>query len=137
MQSKTQGSYSLSVNNNILIVKAEGPFDEETIKQYLLDSQAATEEINHEPWAILTTFSGKGILTPEAEQALIDITKERQKNNLTAVTVVIKNNLQADLQQIQLARIYQSCNITANFFSDEDRAYQWLNSFMSKQKAVS
>lgn len=137
MQPSTQGSYSLSVKNNILIVNAEGPFDEETIQQYLLDSKAATEEIQHQPWAILTTFSGKGVLTPEAEQALINITKERKKNNLMAVTVVIKNNLQADLQQTQLARIYELCHVTANFFSNETTAYQWLNSFMSKQKAVS
>lgn len=137
MQTRTQGSYSFSINNNILIVNAEGPFDEETIQQYLLDSKAATEKIQHEPWAILTTFSGKGVLTPEAEQALINITKERKKNNLMAVTVVIKNNLQADLQQTQLARIYELCHVTANFFSNEKTAFQWLNSFMSKQKTAS
>lgn len=136
MQTRTQGSYSFSINNNILIVNAEGPFDEETIQQYLLDSKAATEKIQHEPWAILTTFSGKGVLTPEAEQALINITKERKKNNLMAVTVVIKNNLQADLQQTQLARIYELCHVTANFFSNEKTAFQWLNSFMSKQKTA-
>lgn len=137
MQTSNQGSYSFSVKNNILIVNAEGPFDEQMMQQYLFDTTKATEKIQLQPWAILTTFSGKGILTPEAEQALIEVTKNRKKNNLKAVTVVIKNNLQADLQQMQLARIYELCNVTVNFFSNEQTAYQWLNSFMSEQKTAS
>lgn len=133
MLESMQGRYALSVQNNILMVEAVGPFNENTFKHYLVDSNSAIEKICDKPWAILTIFSGKGILPPEAESALIDITKERQLKNLAAVSVVIENNWQADLQQIQLARIYQQCRVKSNFFSNKQAAHQWLVNYMNTQ----
>ena len=131
-----QGSYKLSKTDNILIVEAQGPFDEETINQYLHDIKTLVEDIKDKPWGTLAIFSGNGIFTPDAEQALIEITRQRAQNNMIAIATVIKESHQADLQQMQLSRVYQACNISASFFSSEEMAKRWLTSFLDINQAV-
>ena len=132
----SKGSYNLSKTDNILIVEAQGPFDDVTVNQYLTDIKVLIEDIKHEPWATLAIFKGNGIFTPEAEEALIDITRQRMQNNMIAVATVIQQSHQADLQQMQLTRIYQSCNVVFNFFSDATVAQAWLDSFLENNQAV-
>ena len=136
MNSISHGSYTLAKKDKILIVEAQGPFDEITVNQYLNDIKVVVEDMKHQPWATLAIFQGNGIFTPEAEQALIEITRQRMQNNMIAIATVIKQSYQADLQQMQLARIYQSCNIVFNFFSDENIAEKWLSSFLNTQQAT-
>lgn len=130
------GSYELSKKEQIIFVEAQGLFDEATFNSYLHDIKILIDDIKHQPWATLAVFNGNGIFTPEAEQALIEITRQRTRNNMVAVATVIKQSYQADLQQMQLTRIYQSCNVVFNFFSDEKVAEEWLNSFMMTDKAT-
>lgn len=136
MTNANHGSYNLSKTDNILVVEAQGPFDDITVNQYLNDIKVLIEDIKHEPWATLAIFKGNGIFTPEAEQALIDITRQRMQNNMIAIATVIQQSYQADLQQMQLTRIYQSCNVVFNFFSDASVAKNWLNGFLDDDKAV-
>lgn len=136
MSNGVQGSYRLSKTDNILRVEAQGPFDEVVINQYLADIKTLIEDIKHRPWATIAVFSGKGVFTPDAEQALIDITRHRAKNNMVAIATVFKESYQADLQQIQLARIYQSCNLAHNFFSNEQYAEAWLAEFLAENSAA-
>lgn len=129
------GSYEISQKEQIIFVEAQGQFDEATFNSYMRDIKELIDDIKQEPWGTLAIFNGNGIFTPEAEQALIEITRQRTKNNMIAVATVIKKSYQADLQQMQLSRIYQSCNLVFNFFSDEKVAEQWLNSFIMNNKA--
>ncbi|MGJ8691124.1 MAG: hypothetical protein ACSHW0_01435 [Thalassotalea sp.] len=136
MNLATHGSYKLSKTENILVVEAQGPFDEATINQYLSDIKALIEDIKHEPWGTLAIFSGNSIFTPDAEQALIEITRQRAQNNMIAIATVIKESYQADLQQMQLGRVYQACNISHNFFSSEQMAKNWLSGFLNVHSEV-
>ena len=136
MNLPTNGSYRLAKTGNILIVNAQGPFNDITVNQYLTDIKVVIEDIKHAPWATLAIFTGNGVFTPEAEQALIDITRHRIKNNMVAIATVIKQSHQADLQQMQLTRIYQSCNIIYNFFAGDISAKLWLDDFLNNNRAV-
>lgn len=129
--------YVLSKADNILVVEAQGAFNEITIKQYSDDIKNLLDEFKHQAWATLAIFSGNGVFTPEAEQALIDITYERKKNNMAAIATVFKGCAQTDLQQMQLSRIYQSCNVAHHFFSDKDSAAAWLGNVLNDERAVS
>ena len=131
MKTFTHDHYQFSQDDNILTVTAQGHFNEETIQQYLNDMQMLIDEIKHNPWATLTIFKGSSIFTPEAEQALIHITQERIRNNMNAIAIVLQQSSQADLQQMQLTRVYQQCKIQYNFFSDTKTAKTWLSSVVN------
>ena len=129
----TEGQYRLSKSGNILIIEAQGPFNETTVNQYLVDIKLAVEDLKHSPWATLAIFSGKGIFSPDAEQIIIDITRQRMQNNMVAVATVLTQSAQIDILQMQLNRIYQACNIVANFFPDSRSALQWLDDYLVEQ----
>ena len=131
MKVAAEEHYKLSKDNNILTVEVDGHFNEESVNQYSNDIKKLIDDIKHQPWATLVIFNGSSLFTPEAEEALVEITHQRVKNNMAAIAVVIKQSYQADMQQMQLTRIYQNCNIKYHFFSDDKIANSWLCSLVN------
>lgn len=130
MEFAAHGSYSIERENNILLVDAQGPFNEVTVKQYRKDIETYTQKMSAGPWASLISFRGSGVFTPEAEQDLIDTTRYRMDHGMIAVAAVITNSPFADILQMQLQRIYQACGVQFHFFSDQENAKLWLDSFI-------
>jgi len=131
MQYSAHGSYTIEQQNNILLIDAQGPFNEVTTEQYYQDIKLITKKMSGCPWASLVSFKGNSVFTPEAEQKLIETTQYRVDNGMVAVAAVIINSPYADILQMQLQRIYQSCSIQFNFFSDTKHAQKWLDSFIN------
>jgi hypothetical protein len=130
MEFAAHGSYSIERENNILLVDAQGPFNEITVKKYRQDIETYTKQMSEGPWGSLISFRGSGVFTPEAEQDLIDTTRYRMDNGMIAVAAVITDSPFADILQMQLQRIYQACNVKFHFFSDQENAKLWLDSFI-------
>jgi hypothetical protein len=51
---------------------------------------------------------------------------------MVAIAVVILNSTCADMQQMQLQRIYRECQIESYVFSDTESASTWLNDFIEQ-----
>ncbi|GHG04601.1 hypothetical protein [Thalassotalea marina] len=133
MKLAQQGDYQIEREGNILVVDAHGPFSEETSQQYVAQMYKACDEFNGEPWGLLITFYGKTVFTPDIEQALIEVTKYRMERGMIANASVIINSTSADIQQMQLRRVYQSCKLTFHVFSDIVSAKRWLVNFVNEQ----
>lgn len=131
MQHSAQGSYTIEQQNNILLINARGPFNEVTTEQYYQDIKLITKNMIGNRWASLVSFQGHSVFTPEAEQKLIETTQYRADNGMIAIATVISNSPYVDILQMQLQRIYQSCAIKFNFFSNPDHAQNWLDSFIN------
>ena len=136
MQNSTQDLYTIEYKDNILMVDTQGPFNETSAEQYHQDIKQLTEKMKGEPWGSLITFRGNSVFTPEAEQQLRETTQYRQKKGMLAIAVVILNSAYADMQQMQLQRIYHDCQITFHVFSDSESATAWLNHFI-EQSSIS
>ncbi len=132
MEYSQHGSYVIEQQNNILLVDAQGPFNEVTAEKYHQDIIQLTEKMSGEPWGSLITFRGNSVFTPDAEQQLSETTKYRQKKGMIAIAVVILNSAYADMQQMQLQRIYHDCQIEFHVFSDSESATDWLNGFIEQ-----
>lgn len=131
MQDSTHGSYIIEQQNNILLIDAQGPFNEATTEKYYQDIKRVTQKMSGRAWASLVSFTGHSVFAPEAEQKLIETTQYRVDNGMVAVAAVIFNSAYADILQMQLQRIYQNCDIQFNFFSNADHAKNWLDSFIN------
>ena len=132
MQYSAHGSYSIEQENNILLVDAQGPFNEVTAKKYHKDIEIYTKKMSSSPWGSIITYRGNGVFTPDAEKSLIETTHYRIENGMIAIAAVINDTAYADILQMQLQRIYQSCQIQFNFFSDANNAKTWLDSFIDE-----
>ncbi|MBL4940292.1 MAG: hypothetical protein JKY81_01365 [Colwellia sp.] len=131
MQYPAHGRYSIERQNNILLIDAQGPFNDVVTEQYHQDIMLITKKMSSNPWASLVSFKGNGVFTPDAEHNLIETTHYRVKNGMVAVAAVILDSAYADILQMQLQRIYQSCQIQFHFFSDTKNARKWLDSFIN------
>ena len=136
MNLSAHGSYSIEQQGNILLVDAKGPFNEVTLAQYHLDMKEVCQQMQGQPWASLVTYYGNSIFTPEAEACLIDVTKYRVKHGMLVNASVIINSNHADLQQMQLTRVYQSAGVLFHVFSDVERAKDWLVDFLDDQRTA-
>lgn len=136
MQDSAHGRYVIEQQNNILLVDAQGPFNEVTAAKYHQDIKQLTEKMSGEPWGSLITFRGNSVFTPEAEQQLKETTEYRQKKGMIAIAVVILNSAYADMQQMQLQRIYHDCQIEFHVFSDSDSATDWLNGYIEQTNLI-
>ncbi|GAA0810824.1 hypothetical protein KO495_07200 [Colwellia sp. D2M02] len=134
MQFSQHGQYTIEHQDNILIVDAAGPFNDETAKHYHQDITQLINELSGEAWGSLVTFHGNSIFTPDAEQQLIETTRYRQERGMIAIAVVITNSAYADIQQMQLQRIYRQCRIDFHVFSEVSRAKSWLNQFITRRQ---
>jgi hypothetical protein len=134
MQDSTHGSYNIKQEEHILLVDAQGPFNDITAKKYHQDIENYTQKMRGSPWGSLVFYRGNGIFTPDVEQSLIDTTHYRVENGMIAVATVIHDSSYADILQMQLQRIYQSCPIQFNFFSDSNNAKTWLDRFIYEHK---
>lgn len=136
MQPFPHGRYVIEQQNNILLVDAQGPFNEITAAKYHQDIKQLTEKMTGEPWGSLITFRGNSVFTPEAEQQLRETTQYRQKKGMIAIAVVILNSAYADMQQMQLQRIYHDCQIEFHVFSDSESATTWLNGYIEQAHLI-
>lgn len=136
MPDSAHGSYVIEQQKNILLVDAQGPFNEVTAEKYHQDIKQVTESMSGEPWGSLITFRGNSIFTPEAEQQLKETTQYRQKKGMIAIAVVILNSAYADMQQMQLQRIYHDCEIAFHVFSNSNSASDWLNGFIEQENSL-
>ncbi len=134
METSDKGEYSIASQSNILQVDAFGPFNTNVTEQYINDMYQACEQFSGEPWGLLISFHGNSVFSPEAERALIKVNKYRVKHGLIAAASVLINSSTADIQQLQLRRIYQACNITFYVFSDVESARSWLEQYLQQTR---
>ena len=132
MQHSTHGSYVIEQKSNILLVDVQEPFNDVTAEKYHQDIKQLTEKMTDEPWGSLITFRGSSVFTPDAEQQLRETTQYRQERGMIAIAVVILNSAYADMQQMQLQRIYHDCQIEFHVFSDNEIATDWLNDYIKQ-----
>ena len=136
MEYSAHGHYTIEQKDNILMVDAQGPFNEVTAEKYHQDIKQLTEKMTGEPWGSLITFRGNSVFTPDAELQLRATTQYRQKKGMIAIAVVILNSAYADIQQMQLQRIYHDCHIEFHVFTDNESATDWLNGFIEQAKLL-
>ncbi|MGB1263296.1 MAG: hypothetical protein ACPG52_10325 [Cognaticolwellia sp.] len=132
METIEHEKYSIKSQANILQVDAFGPFSDHVTEKYIDDMYGACEHFSGQPWGLLIAFYGNSVFSPEAEEALIKVNKYRVKQGLIANASVLIDSSTADIQQLQLRRIYQACDITFYIFSDIDSAKSWLEEVLPK-----
>tara|TARA_B110000881_G_C18505551_1_gene479327 strand:- start:628 stop:1080 length:453 start_codon:yes stop_codon:yes gene_type:complete len=131
MKTAQQGNYKAIQENNILLIDMKGPFCEIVIKRYKEEMIELCDNLQQSHWGSVITYYGNNVFSPEDEQLLIELTRYREESNMIANATVIINSNNADLQQMQLRRIYQATNITFHVFSDINSAKEWLADYLA------
>lgn len=127
------GSYTIEHQDNILDTRVYGPLPPQILEQYHQDMRSACEQFQGQSWGALVTYYGGELLTPDTEDTLIDIAKYRIQHGMVANATVILESTHTDLQQMQLKRIYQSCQLEFHVFTNTEIARNWLSEYLAQQ----
>jgi len=130
MKLACHGYYEIIIKDNMLVADMHGQLDDEVAQQYIQDMYKVCEQLKNQTWGSLVTYNGSALFSPKAEEALIEITKFRVKHGMVANASIIIDSVNADIQQMQLQRIYQASKVTSHVFSDKNSAIKWLADFI-------
>jgi hypothetical protein len=121
------GEYIIELLGNIIRVDGKGVVTKPILEQYLEDVKTVTRPLNGKPWGFIGFVRGTGILTPEAEHALVVSINVRKQVGMKACALVTTNADIPSLVKSQFERVYQRAQIDYRFCASEDEAYIWLD----------
>jgi len=120
------GEYEIELLGNILRVDGRGVVTKQLLQQYHNDVKKITLPLGGQSWGFLGFVHGTGILTPEAELALVGSIQLRKTYGMSACALVTKEADIPTLVNSQFERVYIEAQIDYYFCSSEDEALAWL-----------
>ena len=109
------GVFEVKIEDNILLVDATGPFNEELIIQYEKALESCINILETSKWNQIITLHQFSLFTPEAEQRLTQSLKNRRSRRLVACVVVLKNIEGESLIKEQMSRCYKCAGVKHEF----------------------
>lgn len=117
------GKCKLSIEGSILIADVEGPWNIEFV--HLLHEQLVdkVKELNVNNYGVLLIPRGEALASQEAIDCHTNFLKQVKAK---AVAINLTDSLVPIISKNMYEKIYQSVNLTAEFFDDNVSAKKWL-----------
>ena len=121
------GSFDLTVDNQVLIARISGAWNEEESWLYFERVKEIIQPIMAQPWALLLLMNGWELGTPETERVTKEMVKWVSTHGLYKVAEVYKPNM---LIQLHIERIVEEGpdEIERRHFINDKEAIAWLAS---------
>jgi hypothetical protein len=126
MSFKEHGEYDLKVIDNILYLKAKGPFNIEIAQRYAKDLLHTLN--TYEPKAQISELT-LSIFSPEIQNLVTAVFKQSAKNSIRAEAYIIhdtENDKRFMLSQLKSMR--KEIDIPVDFFDNKKDALSWIYS---------
>jgi len=119
------GEYRISVEKNMLLVEAKGPFNSEIVASYTTDMALAVKQVVA-PWSQLIVLHQEGLFTPSAEKQMYSTIRARKDLGMCASGIVIIGAIARFAIEMQISRIYNDLQVKHQYFDNEKEARDWL-----------
>tara|TARA_Y100000310_G_scaffold112989_1_gene111531 strand:+ start:7723 stop:8112 length:390 start_codon:yes stop_codon:yes gene_type:complete len=121
------GIVEVKIEDNILLVEATGPFNEELVQYYEQSLESCIKILEDSSWNQIIILHKLSMFTTEAEHKLVQTLKNRKERGLKASAVVLDNIEGESLVKTQMSRCYECANVDYKFTSSVHEAKQWLS----------
>lgn len=121
------GQYAIELNGSVLKAELKGIATPKMLQQYHEDVLSLVCGLKGTQWGFMGSIFGTGILTPEAENDLVDSLKARMSLGMHACVVIADG---ADVPAMvirQFERVYEQVGIKYLFCSSEREGLNWLH----------
>jgi len=125
------GEYSIELEDQLLIVNAKGPFDEEIVLEFATELETMASKMPT-TWGQLNIIHKNALLTPDAEQQMSALVQRRHEMGMVAIAMLLVDTKEQLTFKNQIARIYQHHQVVHRFFVNEVDAKQWLQRTITK-----
>lgn len=120
------GEYSVELKGNIIRLDGKGVVTKALFQHYHEDVKKLALPLGGQPWGFLIFVQGVGILTPDAEQALIESVQLRKQYGMQGCAFVTNHADIPALVKSQFERVYAAANLACYFSDSESDALAWL-----------
>ncbi len=122
---QAHGCFDLWVDNQVLLARISGAWNEEEALLYFKKLKEITKPIIDKPWAMMLNLTNSELNTPGADQIASTIVQWCLNHGIASVAEVYKPSL---LKKRQFERLTKklSSEIERCQFSDETEAFAWL-----------
>lgn len=133
------GQFSISVEGRILIVEGTGPGNREVIEKYQKDVLPLKQQLSltGKPWGNVVVLHGQSLLVKEAEMMVSDITVKSIAMGLAYIAIVLDDVECINIVKNLWHQIYSRSGISFEFFTDYDKAMDWLQECLSEDESKS
>lgn len=128
------GALKITVEGNLLVIRAQGPANTEMVLQYQREVQLYREQLCENAWASLTLLTGEPLLPPEASSMMVESIKQAEHMNLVATAVVFVDVQYQSISEQFWEGIYQRTTLKHAFFEQESIAREWLRQEVTRRK---
>ena len=128
MTFNAHGKFEIDAEQNIIIVDAEGPYNDELLNAYKARYKAVMGAVcsQYKEWSQIVCMHNESIMTPEAEAELIELNKIKRKKGLKHGAIVLIDIEHPIVLKAQLTFIFEESNINVEFFDNKEDAKVWL-----------
>ena len=126
---KAHGHCDFCVANNVILILAYGPWNDEYFEELHQKLYESVSLVDSNNYAVYIEAHGEAI----AMQGGIEQHKQFiSGSSVRAVAVNLANCTTKAMTEMLSRKIYNSCNITHDFFNDKDSALAWLNEILTE-----
>lgn len=127
MRFARHGLFDIKVTEDVMLVDAEGPFNQECIVDYHNAINTCINSFGRRAWKQVINLTDQSLMTPCAEEKLYKSVIDRKGKGLEASAIVIPTLEKSNLVTNQMARIYNKATLRCNFFNTKEAALEWLS----------
>lgn len=128
----SHGVFHFTVEENLLIIEGEGPWNKEAILRSNNDASEIIKQLYGKRWGVLGIFHGEPIFIPDAVDALIEIVGIGRRHGRIASALILDETVHADMGFYHLSEIYREAGENFKFFNDIVSAKKWLKQQIEK-----
>jgi len=124
---RAHGSFDLWVDNQVLMARISGAWNEEGGWRYFKALKQISQPIIDKPWALLVSIDEWELGTPETDRAALAMLEWITQHGVARLAEIYSPNI---LLQLEVARMGKKIpfEIEQRHFSDEVTAFKWLAS---------
>ncbi|WP_026376771.1 hypothetical protein [Aestuariibacter salexigens] len=120
------GKLHAYVDDNILVVEGEGPWNSEQLEKTTRDARSTLEALYGKPWGVMTVMRGDAVYIPEAAESLVKLIRREKHKGRQCTAIVLKDCAKPVFCRQHLSAIYTEAEENFAFFETEDEAKSWL-----------
>lgn len=133
INNKAHGTYRVNIQDNVMYAFGHGPFNKELIIDYQKAVMQAAQELSENAWGSMVVLDGLGLMTPDAEELLVQAVKKRMDMGMIAATTVFINAPALELQTMQMTKVYDQAGVHYALFDNETAGKEWIKQQLENQ----
>lgn len=125
---KPHGSSVIYTEGNILVIDAEGPWNDEFFLKFHAELIEIAKELDINNYATLIMPRGEALGVQDGLERHVAFVR---KSGSKALAICLKHSSIPDISRFMCTKMYDQVGIEYQFFDEEDDAKVWLLTFTS------